>query len=182
VTTQASATAGTVSGGAPLAGIDPIRLEVIRSALVAATEEMAATLRRTAYSACIKTRADFSCSFFDRELRVVAQAFTQPVHPGSFVELVPRAMRAYGVDRQVDAGFYEFVRLNAPRGMVVNALPPAPVVGGWETHVRVTDLIFKALAPMLTEAVPAGTKAMQCHTGFGGIDSGTGSTSASRRR
>src|SRR3954467_4424340 len=78
---------------------DPIRFEVIRNAMLAATEEMAITLRRSAYSTNIKTRADFSCSFFDKELRVVAQAFPQPVHLGSFVELVPRAVRAYGPER-----------------------------------------------------------------------------------
>jgi N-methylhydantoinase B len=369
---------------------DPIRFEVIRSALVAATEEMTVTLRRSAYSTNIKTRADFSCSFFDRKLRAVAQAFTQPIHLGSLVELVPRAVRLYGEDRlragdmivtndpygggvhlnditviapvhhegelfgyfatlahhvdvggaapasvaatrevfqegviipairlveggaivddvfrlilaqirskretagdfraqiaanntgarrlsallarygravvedymaklieytrtrtraelaqlprgvfvaegsidndgftddtvklrvrvviddsgvvfdlsgcdpqrrapvnstfaqsysacayalkaltdpdiPVNQGFYEFVRVQAPLGTVVNARPPAPVVGGWETHVRINDLIFKALADVLPEAVPAGTKAMQCHAGFGGI-------------
>src|SRR6201997_1817882 len=76
--------------------MDPIRFEVVRNAVAAATEEMALALRRSAYSTNIKTRADFSCAFFDRELRVTAQAFTQPVHLGSFVELVPRAVRAYG--------------------------------------------------------------------------------------
>jgi N-methylhydantoinase B len=372
-------------------GLDPIRFEVIRNALVAATEEMAATLRRSAYSTNVKTRADFSCSFFDRDLRAVAQAFTQPVHLGSLVELVPRAVRAYGVDRlqpgdmlvtndpygggvhlnditviapvhddgvvvgylatlahhvdvgggapasvaafrevfqegviippvrlveggrivddvfrlilaqirskretagdfraqvaanttgarritellarygaqtvaryvealleytrqrtraeidrlprgsfaaegsldndgftdrpvylavrividedgvlfdldgcdpqrrapvnstyaqtysacayalkalldpdlPVNAGFYEFVRLHAPEGTVVNARAPAPVVGGWETQVRVNDLFFQALSVALPHVVPAGTKAMQCHAGFGGID------------
>jgi len=375
--------------------LDPIRFEVIRNALVAATDEMAATLRRSAYSTNIKTRADFSCSFFDRDLRAVAQAFTQPVHLGSLVELVPRAVRAYGIERlqpgdmlvtndpygggvhlnditviapvhdrgavvgylatlahhvdvgggapasvaafrevfqegviippvrlveagrmvddvfrlilaqirskretagdfraqvaanttgarriaellgrygretvaayaaalveytrqrtrteiarlprgsfaaegsvdndgftdrpvhlavrvvidedgvlfdlegcdpqrrapvnstyaqtfsacayalkalldpdlPVNAGFYEFVRLNAPLGTVVNARPPAPVVGGWETQVRVNDLFFKALSVALPNAVPAGTKAMQCHAGFGGIDPRSG--------
>src|SRR5919204_1420916 len=76
--------------------LDPVRFEVIRHALLAATEEMALSLRRSAYSTNIKTRSDFSCAFFDRELRALAQAFTQPVHLGSFVELVPRAVRAYG--------------------------------------------------------------------------------------
>ena len=78
--------------------IDPIKFEVIRNALLEATEEMAIALRRSAYSTNIKTRADFSCAFFDRELRVVAQAFAQPNHLGSFVELVPRALRTYGID------------------------------------------------------------------------------------
>jgi hypothetical protein len=59
--------------------MDPITFEVIRNALVAATDEMVLTLRRSAYSTNIKTRSDFSCAFFDAELRSVAQGFTQPV-------------------------------------------------------------------------------------------------------
>ena len=47
--------------------IDPIRFEVIRNALVEIAEEMAASLRRSAYSTNIKTRADFSCAFFDAQ-------------------------------------------------------------------------------------------------------------------
>jgi len=78
---------------------DPIRFEVIRNALGEAAEEMAIALRRSAYSTNIKTRADFSCAFFDAQLRAVAQAFTQPVHLGSLSVLVPRAMRAYGPEK-----------------------------------------------------------------------------------
>jgi N-methylhydantoinase B len=81
------------------AELDPIQFEVIRNALVATTEEMAIALKRSAYSTNVKTRGDFSCALFDRELRVTAQAFTQPVHLGSFVELVPRAVRTYGLER-----------------------------------------------------------------------------------
>ncbi len=74
---------------------DPIKFEVIRNALTQATEEMAAALRRSAYSTNVKTRQDFSCAFFDRDLRPIAQAFTQPVHLGSFVKHVPTAVRRY---------------------------------------------------------------------------------------
>jgi N-methylhydantoinase B len=76
--------------------VDPIKFEVIRNALVAATQEMSAALRRSAYSTNIKTRTDFSCAFFDEQLRPVAQAFDQPVHLGSLAEFVPRVVRAYG--------------------------------------------------------------------------------------
>jgi N-methylhydantoinase B len=375
--------------------VDAITFEVIRHALVEATEEMAVTLRRSAYSTNIKTRADFSCAFFDHRLRTIAQAFTQAVHLGSMVELVPRAVEEYGADKlgpgdalvtnhpypvgahlnditlvtpvyhrdqligyvanlahhvdvgggapasigafrevyqegviippiklvqggqilpdvfrlilaqirskhetagdfraqiaanhtgarrvaavverygpvthdayldalvgyteqrtraaiarlphgtfkadgQVDndgytdqpvhlaakvviddegilfdltgsdpqrrapvnsthaqtfsacayvlkclidadiptnSGFYRLVRLLAPSGTVVNCTPPAPVVGGWETQTRLTDVILKALSSALPDRVPAGTKAMQCHAGFGGIDPRTG--------
>jgi N-methylhydantoinase B len=71
---------------------------VIRSALLAITEEMGATLRRAAYSTNIKTRGDFSCAFFDRHLRTIAQAFAQPSHLGSLAHIVPRAIAAYGAE------------------------------------------------------------------------------------
>ena len=79
--------------------MDPVTFEVIRNALVAATDEMVLALRRSAYSTNIKTRSDFSSAFFDADLRSVAQGFAQPVHLGSMVEQVPKTVRAYGVDR-----------------------------------------------------------------------------------
>ncbi|MCZ6677407.1 MAG: hydantoinase B/oxoprolinase family protein [Candidatus Poribacteria bacterium] len=377
------------------ATFDPIKFEVIRNALVEATEEMTIALRRSAYSTNIKTRADFSCAFFDSELQPVAQAFTQPVHLGSLSELVPRVIREYGpenispgdailsndpylggvhlnditlispvyhneelfgyvanlahhvdvgggapasigafrevyqegviippvklvqggqivsdifrlilaqirskretagdfraqvaanttgvrrlgalLDRMgaetiafyidqlltyterrtraeiaklpqgaftadgyvdndgftdepvhlvakmvidddgvlfdltgcdpqrrapvnstyaqtfsacayvlksliepdvpVNAGFYRLVRIIAPEGTVVNCTPPAPVVGGWETQVRLSDVLLKALASAIPDRIPAGTKAMMCQVGFGSIDPRTG--------
>jgi N-methylhydantoinase B len=375
--------------------IDPITFEVLRNALLEVTEEMSAALRRSAYSTNIKTRADFSCALFDRELRSVSQSFSQANHLGSLVEMVPRMVREYGVERlrpgdallsndpyrggahlndillvtpvfhdgtivayvanlahhvdvgggapasvgafrevyqegviippvklleggeivpdvfalvlsqvrakhetagdfraqiaanatgsrrltsliarhgaatvasyvaeliaytdrrtgadvaklprgtfaadglidsdgftdrpvqlvakvvvdesgvlfdltgcdpqrrapvnatysqtfsacayvlkclidpdvPVNAGFYRHVRVVAPAGTVVNAAHPAPVVGGWETNARLTDVILKAFAPALPARVPAGTKAMICHAGFGGVDPRTG--------
>ena len=374
---------------------DPIQFEVIRNALLEATEEMAIALRRSAYSTNIKTRADFSCAFFDRQLRPVAQAFTQPVHLGSLTILTPRAVAEYGpenlqagdailvndpyrggvhlnditlispvycgdgtlrlcsqsrpsrrcrrrrasqhwslpagvsgghhhpsgkasarrgnrddvfelviaqirskretrgdfraqvaanhsgirrlnglveqvglaqasfyMDRLIDytrertlaelaklpkgeftatgvvdndgftdepvrlqvrviideegvlfdltgcdpqrrapvnstysqtfaacayvlkclidqdvpvnAGFYEQVRLVAPEGTVVNCTAPSPVVGGWETQVRLSDIILKALHPALPDTIPAATKGTMCQVGFGGTDPRTG--------
>ena len=69
---------------------------MIRNALVTATDEMVVALKRSAYSTNIKTRSDFSCAFFDAELRSVAQGFAQPVHLGSMSEQVPNAIRGYG--------------------------------------------------------------------------------------
>lgn len=78
--------------------IDPIQFEVVRSALTQVAEEMAAALRRSAYSTNVKTRQDFSCAFFDRNGRPISQAFTQPVHLGSFVELIPTSIATYGAE------------------------------------------------------------------------------------
>ena len=60
---------------------------------------MAASLRRSAYSTNIKTRADFSCAFFDAKMRAIAQSFAQPSHLGSLVRLVPAAIADYGPER-----------------------------------------------------------------------------------
>ena len=381
----------------PRPKFDPIRFEVIRNALVEATEEMASALRRSAYSTNIKTRHDFSCAIFDLKMRTVAQSFSQPNHLGSLVETIPRALEAYGLsdlhegdailvnlpysggvhlnditlispvhyegelvgfvaslahhvdvgggapasigafseiyqegiivppvklvkdgeinrdvfdlilaqvrakretagdfraqiaanntgirrltslfgrmgvdtvasyidelieytdrrtkselsllptgvfsavghmdsdgygggpvklaaevtidddgmlidftgtdaqrrapvnstyaqthsgvafvlkclidpDVPVNAGFYRNVRMIAPEGTVVNCTEPFPVVGGWETQIRLTDVIFKALAEAIPERVPAGTEGMICHSGFGGFDPYRGET------
>jgi N-methylhydantoinase B len=377
------------------ARIDPVTFEVIRNALVAATDEMVVALKRSAYSTNIKTRSDFSCAFFDADLRSVAQGFAQPVHLGSMTEQIPRAVRDYGpenlgpgdvivtndpfpsgvhlndislispvhhdgeligyvanlahhvdvgggapasigafrevfqegviippvklveagevvpdvfalilaqirskhetggdlraqiaanmtgvrriqalaarhgrdtllatmdellayterrtraelaalphgtyeaegfvdtdgytdqpvrlavrvelgpdgarfdtagsdpqrrapvcstyaqtfsacayavkclidADLPVNDGFYRLIQLDAPRGTVTNCTWPSPVVGGWETQTRLVDTIFRALLPALPERLPAGTKAMMCHAGFGGVDPDSG--------
>jgi N-methylhydantoinase B len=77
-------------------------------------------------------------------------------------------------DLPVNDGFYRYVHVEAPEGTVTNCVHPAPVVGGWETHVRLNDLIFEALSPAMPDAVCAGTKSMQCHAGFGGENHETG--------
>lgn len=74
------------------------------------------------------------------------------------------------IDVPINAGFYRSVRLLTTEGSAVHCTPPAPVVGGWETHMRLVEVIFRALSQAIPERVPAGTKGMICHSGFGGID------------
>ncbi len=78
---------------------DPVTFEVMRSAFISLTEEMALTVRRAAYSTNIKTRADFSCAFFDAKLRCIAQSFAQPAHLVSMANVLPTAVREFGIDR-----------------------------------------------------------------------------------
>ncbi len=77
---------------------DPILFEVIRNALVEATEEMSVSLQRTSYSTNIKTRLDYSCAYVDARGRMVAQAFCQPAHLVTIGRLVPRAVDEYGAE------------------------------------------------------------------------------------
>ena len=107
----ASETGGHTGGGSQIT--DPIQFEVVRSALTQVAEEMAAALRRSAYSTNVKTRQDFSCAFFDRNGRPISQAFTQPVHLGSFVELIPTSIKTYGVEN-LDPG--DMLVVNNPFG------------------------------------------------------------------
>ena len=83
----------------PPRAMDPVTFEVIRNALINATEEMAVTIRRAAFSTNIKTRADFSCAFFDSELRCVAQSFAQPSHLVAMSVIAPNAIREFGPER-----------------------------------------------------------------------------------
>ena len=81
------------------AGIDPVRLEVIKNGLLAMTEEQGVALYRAAYSTNIKTRRDYSCSFLDRNLRGVAQALAQPSHLAAMKFAIPAAIEMYGIER-----------------------------------------------------------------------------------
>lgn len=75
--------------------IDPIRAEVMARYLIAASEEMAATLMRTAFSPNIKERADCSTAIFDAEGQVVALAQRVPIHLGSMVGTVDEILKRF---------------------------------------------------------------------------------------
>src|ERR1700761_6895928 len=68
--------------------IAPIPLQVMIGGLRAATEEMGATLIRSAYSANIKERHDCSTALFDATGELVMQAEHIPVHLGSMPDAV----------------------------------------------------------------------------------------------
>ena len=102
-------TSNTDNASSLSSGMDPVTFEVIRNAVVNLTEEMAVTVRRAAFSTNIKTRADFSCAFFDAKLRCVAQSFAQPAHLVAMSTITPVSIREFGADN-----------LNAGDAIVVN--------------------------------------------------------------
>ena len=65
------------------AAFDPLQVEVYGHLFAALCEEMGAALERSAFSANIVERRDFSCALFDACGRMVAQAAHLPVHLGS---------------------------------------------------------------------------------------------------
>ncbi|UCC48676.1 MAG: hydantoinase B/oxoprolinase family protein [Gemmatimonadota bacterium] len=74
--------------------LDPIRLEVYRSLLLAIAEEMGAALRRSAYSPNIKERRDYSCAICDPQANPVALGDHMPVHLGAIPQSVEAAITA----------------------------------------------------------------------------------------
>lgn len=77
--------------------IDPIRLEVLKNRFAALAEEMGAVLMRTAFSANIKERRDYSCALFDAAGQMLAQAAHIPVHLGSMPLSVAAALEHEGL-------------------------------------------------------------------------------------
>ena len=75
--------------------IDPIKLEVIRHAFIAAAEEMKTNLMRTAYNPVIYEILDFSCGIFDNKCRMIAQADGLPIFLGNLVSCNKNCCRRY---------------------------------------------------------------------------------------
>ncbi|WP_038037350.1 hydantoinase B/oxoprolinase family protein [Thermorudis peleae] len=75
--------------------VDPVTLEIFRSAMTAIAEEMGAALQRSSYSPNIKERLDFSCALFDAAGRMVAQAAHIPAHLGSMPDSVATAIKVF---------------------------------------------------------------------------------------
>ncbi len=76
-------------------GIDPISLEVFRHRCAAIAEEMGAALGRTAFSANIKERRDYSCAIFNAAGHMIAQAAHIPVHLGAMPRSVGAVLKRY---------------------------------------------------------------------------------------
>lgn len=66
-----------------LAAIDPVRLEVIRNALLAGAEEMNISIWRTARSTVVRETLDYSTALFDGKGNAIAQSTRIPVHLNS---------------------------------------------------------------------------------------------------
>ena len=80
--------------------VDPVMLEVFNKLFMAIAEHMGVVLQKTAWSANIKERLDFSCALFDGQGRLVANAPHVPVHLGSMGESVRAVITSHGEDMQ----------------------------------------------------------------------------------
>jgi N-methylhydantoinase B/oxoprolinase/acetone carboxylase alpha subunit len=72
-----------------------VELELFRHILISIAEEMGIVLRKTAYSANIKERRDYSCAVYDERGDTVAMGDHMPVHLGAMPLSVAHAMAAH---------------------------------------------------------------------------------------
>ncbi|AKS41851.1 hydantoinase B/oxoprolinase family protein [Wenzhouxiangella marina] len=85
--------------------VDPVRLEVFNNVFRSIAEHMGAALQKTAWSANIKERLDFSCALFDANGHLVANAPHVPVHLGSMGESVRSVIETHGQDMRPGDAF-----------------------------------------------------------------------------
>ena len=78
---------------------DPVELEYFRQLLVSIPEEMGVVLRKTAFSANIKERRDYSCAVYDRDGETIAMGDHMPVHLGAMPMSVRHAIDAFDLKR-----------------------------------------------------------------------------------
>lgn len=75
--------------------VDPILMEILSHALVAAAEEMSVTVWRTSRSTTVRELLDYSTAVFDGQGRNVAQAARMPVHLNSMELCLAEITRAH---------------------------------------------------------------------------------------
>jgi N-methylhydantoinase B len=78
-------------------------------------------------------------------------------------------------DTPATAGLMRPIRVIAPAGTVVNALPPAAVAGGnVETSQRIVDVLLLALGQAVPDRIPAAASGTMNNLTIGGIDPRSG--------
>lgn len=78
-------------------------------------------------------------------------------------------------DVPASAGVLAPVRVIAPVGTIVNAMPPSAVAAGnVETSQRIVDVLYRALAAALPDTIPAASQGTMNNLTIGGIDPRTG--------
>lgn len=86
--------------------VDPITLEVIRSALSSIIGEMSITLKRTSYSTILREINDFSCVLFDDRGRLLAQAEGIPIFNGSMNFVIDAVIEKFPLDKMRQGDIY----------------------------------------------------------------------------
>lgn len=75
------------------APINPVRLEMLRNALIAAAEEMSVAVYRTSRSTTVREMLDYSTAIFDPEGQVVGQSSRIPMHLNTMAPCLTQVLR-----------------------------------------------------------------------------------------
>ena len=76
-----------------------VDLEIFRNLFVSIADEMGAVLRKTAFSANIKERRDYSCAIYGKAGETIAMGDHMPVHLGAMPLSVQHALAAFDLGR-----------------------------------------------------------------------------------
>jgi N-methylhydantoinase B len=80
--------------------VDPIRLELIKNALVMVSDNMMVSVLRTSRSTLVKSNMDFSASILDADGDMVAQGLALPGHLGATMPALHGCLDYFGDDIQ----------------------------------------------------------------------------------
>ena len=122
--------------------VDPVTVEIVRNALVAAADEMKINLARTAYSTIIYEVLDFSVGIFDGDANIIAQASGLPLFLGNLGAAIEDGIKVIGKD-------------NLKRGDVVVTNDP------YTTGTHLCDMTI--YSPVFFEAELVGFAATRAH-------------------
>lgn len=86
--------------------VDPVTVEIVRNALIAATEEMSVNLGRSAYTPIIYEMKDYSVALFDAECRLLGQAPGLPIFLGALEEAVRVTLERYDPAQMLEGDVY----------------------------------------------------------------------------
>ncbi len=86
--------------------IDPATLEVVRNSFISIAEEMGVSLVRTAYSPGVKERRDCSCSIYNADGLMTAQAEHVPIHLGVMPQAVKGILKLFSKDEMREGDAY----------------------------------------------------------------------------
>ncbi len=88
------------------AAVDPVTVEIIRNALIAASEEMSVNLGRSAYTPIIYEMKDYSVALFDADCRLLGQAPGLPIFLGALEDAVRVTIERYPRDEMAPGDVY----------------------------------------------------------------------------
>jgi N-methylhydantoinase B len=88
------------------APVDAITLEVIRHGLVAAAEQMATAIERSAQSQVIREMLDYSTAVFNTDGGITAQSTRIPMHLNSMTRALKTLLAAFPVERWAEGDVY----------------------------------------------------------------------------